>query len=134
MFKEPYDIIHLENHVDPRGFLFEVLRFKDNRIPGEGYIYCFSVNPGKRRGDHYHTCKQEWFACVSGRVTVLIEDKQGGKKKVILDATKPTIVYCGPYTSHALLNESENVAVIISYGSKQHDPSNPDTVLKKIHY
>src|SRR3989344_6899889 len=106
MFKEPYDIIDLERHSDPRGNLFEILRFKDHKIPGEGYVYCFTINPGQRRGDHYHTKKQEWFSCVSGKATVLVEDKEGNKKKIILDADKPAVVYCGPYTSHALYNES----------------------------
>lgn len=107
-----------------------MLRFKDDNIPGEGYIYCFTINPGQRRGGHYHAKKQEWFSCVSGRAVVFIEDKNGGKKRITLDAAKPSVVYCGPYTSHALYNETKDVAVIISYGSRQHDPSDPDTFKK----
>ncbi|MDO8496963.1 MAG: WxcM-like domain-containing protein [bacterium] len=130
MFKDPYEVIYLENHVDPRGSLFEMLRFKDNNIPGEGYIYCFTINPGQVRGGHYHTKKQEWFSCVSGRATVYIEDKNGYKKNIVLEAARPAIIYCGPYTSHSLTNESQGTAVIVSYGSRQHDPSNPDTFKK----
>src|SRR3989344_2412516 len=77
MFKEPYDIIDLERHSDPRGNLFEILRFKDHKIPGEGYVYCFTINYKQRRGDHYHTKKQEWFSCVSGKAVVLVEDRIG---------------------------------------------------------
>ena len=132
MFKEPFEIISLTKHSDPRGDLFEILRFKDQQIPGEGYVYCFTINPGQRRGDHYHTRKQEWFSCVSGKATVLIEDKEGNKQKVILEAGQPAIIYCGPHTAHALYNESEIPAVIVSYGSKQHDSSDPDTFKKFI--
>lgn len=131
-FKEPYDVVDLENHIDPRGSLFEILRFKDQNVPGEGYIYAFSVNPGERRGDHYHTKKQEWFTCVYGEAVILIEDKDGNKKKVTLNAEKPKLIYFGPHTSHAVLNESEDIAVLVSYGSKQHDPSDPDTFKKFI--
>ncbi len=132
MFKEPFEVIVLKKHSDRRGDLFEILRFKDQSIPGKGYVYCFSINPGQRRGDHYHTKKQEWFSCVAGRAVVLIEDKKGNKKKVILDSKKPAVIYCGPYTSHALYNTSKTPAVLISYGSRQHDPENPDTISKVI--
>lgn len=131
-FKEPYDVIELELRTDPRGSLFEIMRFKDQNIPGEGYIYAFSINPGARRGDHYHTHKLEWFSCVYGEAVVLIESQDGKKKKIILSADKPKLVYFGPYTSHAVINESENLAVIVSYGSKQHDPNDEDTFRKFI--
>jgi len=131
-FKEPFDVLDLELHTDTRGALFEILRFKDQNIPGEGYIYTFLVNPGARRGDHYHTKKQEWFTCVYGEVAVLVEDKKGNKKKITLNASKPQLLYFGPYTVHTILNESNGVAVLISYGSKQHDPKNEDTFKKFI--
>ena len=134
MFKEPYEIKYLEKHSDQRGDLFEILRFKDQKIPGEGYIYTFTINPMQRRGDHYHTKKLEWFSCVSGEAVVLVEDKNGNKKKLLLNAKNPAILYCGTYTSHALYNESQNPAIIISYGSKQHDPDDPDTFEKFIKY
>lgn len=131
-FKEPFDVIDLESHADSRGVLFEIMRFKDQNIPGEGYIYAFSVNPGERRGDHYHTKKQEWFTCVYGEAAILIEDKNGNKKKIVLNSIKPKLLYFGPYTSHAILNESKEVAVLVSYGSKQHDPNDSDTFKKVI--
>lgn len=132
MFKEPFDIVDLTKHSDPRGDLFEILRFKDFKVPGEGYIYCFTINQGARRGDHYHERKLEWFSCVSGEAIVLLEDVDGNKKKIILSAIEPKIVYCGPGTSHALMNEKKEPAVMISYGSKQHDPEDPDTFPKRI--
>ncbi len=132
MFKEPFDIVDLKKHSDPRGNLFEILRFKDSKVPGEGYMYCFTINTGARRGDHYHTRKMEWFSCVSGEAIVLLEDAKGNKKKITISANEPKIVYCGPGTSHALMNEKEEPAVMISYGSKQHDPEDPDTFPKRI--
>lgn len=132
MFKEPFKIIPLAKHSDKRGDLFEILRFKDQNVPGEGYIYTFSVNSGERRGDHYHTKKQEWFTCVYGEAMVLIEDKKGNKQKIILNASEPKLLYFGPYTTHAILNEGKNIAVIVSYGSKQHDPNDQDTFSKII--
>lgn len=134
MSKKSYNVMNLKKHTDQRGSLFEILRFKDQKVPGEGYIYCFTVNPGQRRGDHYHTKKHEWFSCVDGQAVVLIETRSGLKKKIILNSKKPAVVYCGPYTSHALYNKSKSQAVIISYGSKQHDPKDSDTFRKFIDY
>lgn len=131
-FKEPYDCIDLDIHSDKRGVLFEIMRFKDQNIPGKGYLYTFSVNPGARRGDHYHKRKKEWFSCIYGEAIVLIEDKKGNKEKIKLRASKPKLLYFGPYTSHAILNKSKKIAVLVSYGSKQHDPHDEDTFRKFI--
>lgn len=134
MFKEPWDIIELTKHTDARGDLFEILRFKDYHVPGEGYAYTFTINPGQRRGDHYHERKLEWFSCVWGEAVVLLEDRDGNKKKILLGSDKPLLVFCAPYTVHALYNEKETPAVLVSYGSKQHDPEDPDTIAKHIDY
>ena len=130
MFKGPYELRELSLHRDERGDLFEVLRFPDDDIPGRGYIYTFSVNPGARRGDHYHERKHEWLTCVSGELTVLVEDKEGRAERFVLNAEKPSVMYFAPYTAHAVVNESGHVAVAASYGSEPHDPADPDTIKK----
>jgi dTDP-4-dehydrorhamnose 3,5-epimerase-like enzyme len=124
---EPFEIRDLTIHVDDRGRLFEILRFLDDDVPGQGYIYTFSVNPGVRRGDHYHHIKREWFTCVHGSVTVLLDDLKGRTAVVELIADKPAIVYAGPGTTHALLNQTSEAAVVLSYGSRQHEHGDPDT-------
>ena len=60
--------------------MFEALRFKTENIPGNGQIYVYTVEPGARRGDHYHKNKEEWFFCVSGKLELLIKTK---KKKYL---------------------------------------------------
>ena len=124
---EPFETRDLTIYVDGRGRLFEILRFLDDDVPGQGYIYTFSVNPGVRRGDHYHHIKREWFTCVHGQVTVLLDDLHGRTGIVELDADKPAIVYAGPGTAHALVNQQSDVAVVLSYGSRQHQHGDPDT-------
>ena len=127
-WNEPFDILQLTAHTDPRGGLFEILRFADQEVPGGGQLYTFTINPGMRRGDHFHTRKREWFTCALGRAVVLLTDTRSGREQVVeLDAARPAIVYAGPYTAHALLNRGESVAVIVSYGSEQHHPEDPDT-------
>ena len=48
---------------DKRGTLFEALRFKTESIPGNGQIYVYTVEPGARRGDHYHKKRGMVFLC-----------------------------------------------------------------------
>lgn len=130
IWKEPFDLQNLERFVDDRGMLFEIMRFKDQSIPGNGQLYTFSINPNQRRGDHYHLEKHEWFTCVYGKAIVLLTSKEGEDKAVELSANNPQIIYAAPGTSHALLNKEDTIAVIVSYGSKQHDPENEDTYRK----
>lgn len=127
-WKEPGDVRALTAHTDPRGFLFEVLRFESQGVPGTGQLYAFSIEPGQRRGDHYHTRKREWFTCVHGEARVLLTDTATGEDRVVLlSAREPSIVYCGPGLAHALVNETDSTSVIVSYGSEEFHPEDPDT-------
>jgi len=100
-WKEPFDVRDLICYVDPRGILFEILRFKDARIPGQGQLYTFSIESHQRRGDHYHLNKREWFTCVHGEAIVLLSDSNGAKTAVRISPKNPKIVYAGPGTAHA---------------------------------
>ena len=132
MFSKPYEIMELKDYPDHRGNIFEILRFKDQEIPGTGQIYCFSIVPGVRRGDHFHTTKREWASCVYGKVYVAAEDMEGNKSKMLLDSKKPSLIYFHPYTTHVFINEGSEEAVVVSYSSKQLDKENPDTIPKII--
>lgn len=131
-WKTPFDELELTPHSDPRGTLFEIIRFKDFNIPDGGQIYTFSINPGYRRGDHYHHKKVEWFTCVSGKAIVLLSTVDGSQSKAIeMSAENPKLVYAPAETIHALINMSDEKAVIVSYGTTQHDDSDPDTYYQK---
>lgn len=129
-WQEPFDVKDLKIHSDERGYLFEILRFIDNKIPGKGQLYTFSINPGKRRGDHYHLKKEEWFTCVYGKAIILLKSQDGKMLKEELSSENPKIFYAGNGTSHALINNENTPAVIVSYGSIQHDPLDEDTYHK----
>ena len=127
---EPFDFKFLTKHTDDRGSLFEILRFKEQQIPEGGQIYTFSINPNKRRGDHYHLYKQEWFICVQGSAIVLLSSSDNKHLAITISEKMPTIVYVGVGTSHALINKNDTPAIIVSYGSAQHNPKDEDTYRK----
>jgi dTDP-4-dehydrorhamnose 3,5-epimerase-like enzyme len=67
---------------------------------------------------------------VHGEAIVLLSDSNGAKTAVRISPKNPKIVYAGPGTAHALINDKEEVAVIVSYGSEQHDPNQEDTYMR----
>jgi UDP-2-acetamido-2,6-beta-L-arabino-hexul-4-ose reductase len=129
-WSEPYSIKTLTVHCDARGALYEALRFTSQGIPPGGQIYVYTVAPGARRGDHFHGHKSEWFSCVAGSVRLLMKTQQGDRVNQILDASAPRMVFAGPGTSHAVVNETAEIAVIMAYASKEFDPADPDTTLE----
>jgi len=125
-WQEPFGYIELRGHIDERGILFEMLRFKDQNIPGQGQIYICSIKPGRTRGNHYHLKKREWFTCAYGEVEMFLKHKDT-KKRIKVSATNPKVVYMGPGTYHSIANKGKSIAIVISYSSRQHDPKNNDT-------
>lgn len=126
-----YEITELNLHSDPRGFLYEALRFSSQSIPQGGQIYIYSLEPGARRGDHFHIEKSEWLICVLGKVRLLLKTEQDEKISKELNGGKPELIFIAPRTSHALKNESKDVAIIIAYSSEEFNPDYPDTYFAK---
>lgn len=124
--KNGYSIKKVKTFDDERGILFEALRFKTENIPGKGQVYVYTVEPGTRRGDHYHKKKEEWFFCVSGELELLIKTKNK-KLKRIISSEIPEIIYVAPGTIHTLVNKTKNKSVVVAYASKELDQKNPDT-------
>lgn len=109
---------------DSRGNLIEVF---DTQLSPSGYVYSFSISPGSRRGDHFHKVKEEWAVCIAGEVQVLTKSPGGGLESHIISSENPQLVYFPPLTAHAFVNRSEEIALVVSYGSKKFDPIDPDT-------
>lgn len=131
-WKKPFDVLKLKPHTDQRGTLFEIIRFKDFDIPEGGQIYTFTINPHYRRGDHYHKKKVEWFTCVKGKAIVLLSTVDNKQNIAVeLSSDEPMLVYAPAGTTHALLNQTDDVAVIVSYGTIQHNDGDSDTFYLK---
>lgn len=126
----PFHIEDLTVHRDPRGALYEAIRFKSQDIPAGGQVYVYTIAPGARRGDHFHEKKSEWFLCVAGVARLLMKTADGRMVDEILDSERPKLIHAAPGTAHALVNEQTAPAVIVAYSSKEFDPADPDTVLK----
>ena len=109
---------------DSRGNLIEVF---DTQLSSSGYVYSFSLLPGSRRGDHFHRVKEEWAVCISGEVQVLTKSPEGELESHIISSENPQLVYFPPLTAHAFVNQSEKIALVVSYGSKKFNSIDLDT-------
>jgi hypothetical protein len=99
----------------------------DTQLSSSGYVYSFSLLPGSRRGDHFHRVKEEWAVCISGEVQVLTKSPEGELESHIISSENPQLVYFPPLTAHAFVNQSEKIALVVSYGSKKFNSIDPDT-------
>ena len=131
MWNSPHTLRRLVKHEDARGLLVELLRFDDPHIPEGGQVYTFTILPGQRRGDHYHHHKCEWFTCVHGHARVLLTTPDDKLVSLDLALDSPSLLYVGAGTTHALINEGNELAVIVSYGIPAHNPDAPDTYVKE---
>jgi quercetin dioxygenase-like cupin family protein len=108
----------IDNHKDDRGVMYWV----SPRILGFEYkeVSVGSVEPGKKRGNHYHKKTNEKLMCISGKMTYLEE----GSEKIILE---PGDMVDVPLEKvHTVINEGDEVARFIEFKSKEFDENDTD--------
>lgn len=126
------EVKFLEQHLDERGLLFEVLR--DDEIKENMNQIYFSISkPDAIRGNHYHERKIEWFSVVKGKGMMILKNRSSNKKeKHILSGDKPSIIKIEPGISHALQNIGEEDMYLIVVANEVFNPNNSDTYFEKI--
>jgi dTDP-4-dehydrorhamnose 3,5-epimerase-like enzyme len=116
----------LEKKEDERGWLIELFKgsLLDDKIKGQ--VYSFSINPGAKRGNHYHKRKTEWFSILEGRCKLILE-QDGEEEEIILESENPLLVKVLPNVRHTFENENEEKAIVIAYIDEEFNPNDPDT-------
>jgi UDP-2-acetamido-2,6-beta-L-arabino-hexul-4-ose reductase len=113
---------------DERGKLFECVR----DIPEGAQAYVFTVNRDQERGKHWHRRKTEWFICLSGSCTLMLEGSEGKDpaENVAMHHATPTCVKVLPGTKHTF--RSPYGATILAVISESFDSGDPDTFYSEI--
>lgn len=94
-----------------------------------GQVSYFSINPRKKRGDHFHNTKLERFVVLSGKVKFNLQNLNDGiKKSIILDENK--IIEIPPGWAHNIENLSKKKTYLIVWANEVFDKLNPDTIKK----
>lgn len=126
-------ITYLPKYEDARGFLVEFLSGVEVTAAHEGFgqIYLTTIMPGQVRGNHYHRTLHEYFTVMAGRIQLLLEDVEKKERmELMLDAADRPLkrVRFGPHTAHALRNDSDTVAVVVSYATEVYNRDHVDQV------
>ena len=125
----------LEKHVDPRGWVAEVLR--PELLPAAlrksfGQIYLSAANEGQVKANHYHTRKHEWFWPVRGTVLIVLQqlDSKGRPagltETFTLTADEPAVLFVPALVAHAI-KAVGGPATVAAYITEPYDPKDTDT-------
>jgi len=119
----------IPKHSDQRGFLIEFLREDEKLLNFKGQVYASTISPGDIRGNHYHHNKNEIFCVMKGKLKVLIQNIDSKKvDEFILDGNKEDLdrLLVPPGFAHTFINIGNEEVVLLAFGDKVHDHSNPD--------
>ena len=89
--------------------------FDVNRV-----YYIYNVPQNERRGFHSHTDLEQVLVCMSGEVSVLVEDGLGSQ--VIKLSNPSDALYIGPMVWREMFDFSEN-SVLVVFASRHYDAS-----------
>ena len=113
----------LPSYKDERGLFVEMLKSKD-----AGQISFFTINPGKKRGSHYHHIKTEKFLVVRGHALFKSRNMITNEEYSIeLSDEKFCIVDSIPGCVHEIINIGANELLVMLWANEVFDHLNPDT-------
>jgi len=118
----------LEQMVDSRGRVFEILRREQLTPTAFGQIYVFTAAPGAVKGNHFHRRKMEWFCVVAGEGELDLYEVEGGRGETfVMRALEPAVVRIPPGVAHSMVNTGVDELVVLAYVTEPFDPNDTDT-------
>jgi dTDP-4-dehydrorhamnose 3,5-epimerase len=114
---------------DERGTIYHMLRADDPHFEQFGEIYFTSIYPGVVKGWHRHREMTLNYACVFGRVKLVVYDDRpasataGELLEVFLGPDDYSLVSIGPEIWSGFKGMSEPFAIIANCCTHPHDPS-----------
>jgi dTDP-4-dehydrorhamnose 3,5-epimerase len=126
---EGVQIIPLKRIPDERGTVMHMLKSTDPHFQRFGEIYFSTVYPGVVKGWHRHQEMTLNYACISGRIKlVLYDDRPSSKSKgelleIFLGADNYSLVVIPPCVWNGFKGMSEPVAIVANCSTHPHDPS-----------
>jgi len=117
---------------DERGRLMEILRCDDAIFKEFGQVYMTTAKPGIIKAWHYHKLQTDTFACVYGRIKLVLYDARENSKsfreiqEFILDLEHPMLVQIPSYVYHGFKCVSDEEAIVINTPNLPYNRENPD--------
>jgi dTDP-4-dehydrorhamnose 3,5-epimerase len=126
---EGMQVLPLKRIPDERGTIFHMLKRTDPHIDEFGEIYFSSVFRGVVKGWHRHLEMTLNYACVFGRVKVVVYDdradssSRGELVEVVLGPDNHSLVIIPPGVWNGFKGMSEPFAIVANCCTHPHDPS-----------
>ena len=122
------NVIPLRRIPDERGTIFHMLRETDEHFTRFGEIYFSTVYRGIVKGWHKHTEMTLHYACLHGRVKIVLFDERAGSKtkdslmEVFLGPDSHSLVIIPPEVWNGFKGLSDPEAIVANCCSHAHDP------------
>lgn len=127
-------VVPLARIPDERGTVFHMMKRTDPHFREFGEIYFSSVYPGVVKGWHRHRDMTLNYACVFGRVKVVLYDDRpssptrGEVMEVFLGPDNYSLVVVPPEVWNGFKGMSEPYAILANCCTHVHDPSRSERV------
>lgn len=96
------------------------------KADGYGQVSVLTVEPGARRGNHFHDTKCENFHLVRGRVALSERDSRGGEA-IIRTVESGQSFWTRPGWIHTIENVGDATAVLVIWANEIFEHARPDT-------
>jgi dTDP-4-dehydrorhamnose 3,5-epimerase len=122
-------VVPLRRIPDERGTVFHMLKRTDPHFKEFGEIYFSTVYPGAIKGWHRHKEMTLNYACVSGRVKLVLYDEREGSRtrgnllEVFLGEDNYALVVIPPDVWNGFKGMSEPHAIVANFCTHPHDPA-----------
>jgi dTDP-4-dehydrorhamnose 3,5-epimerase len=126
---EGMQVIPLNRFPDERGTIFHMLKRTDPHFVEFGEVYFSSVFRGVVKGWHRHREMTLNYACVFGRVKVVVYDDRAGSStrgeliEVVLGPDNHSLVVIPPEVWNGFKGMSDPFAIVANCCTHPHDPS-----------
>ena len=101
-----------DSHVN--GELTVIWRDWDNILPKHPeMVYVNSVNPGEIKGPHLHKNRTTYFYCISGKMTIIIQDNEGKIHEISSNDDTPTLISVPNGIPAAIVNPTNEISKVL---------------------
>ena len=101
-----------DSHVN--GELTVVWRDWDNILPKHPeMVYVNSVNPGEIKGPHLHKNRTTYFYCISGKITIIIQDNEDKIHEISSNDGDSTLILVPNGIPAAILNSTNEISKVL---------------------
>jgi len=126
---EGVEVVPLRRIPDERGTIFHMLRATDPHFQKFGEIYFSTVYKGVVKGWHRHRGMTLNYACVAGRIKLVLYDDrrgsptQGEIQEIFLGPDSYALVIIPPEVWNGFKGMSDPYAIVANCCTEPHDPA-----------